>query len=69
VHAVLSETSADAAAAYLGDDITDEDAFRAIKPRGVAALVRPELRDTAADVWLQPPQELASFLQLWAVAN
>jgi trehalose-phosphatase len=69
VQAVLSETGEDSAIAYLGDDMTDEDAFRAIKPRGLAVLVRPELRQTAADVWLRPPAELASFLQLWAVAN
>jgi trehalose-phosphatase len=67
VNAVLSETPEDSAIAYLGDDITDEDAFRAVKPRGLAVLVRPEARETAADVWLRPPQELASFLQLWEV--
>lgn len=67
VHAVLAETAADGVAAYLGDDMTDEDAFRAIRPRGLAVLVRDELRETAADVWLRPPQELASFLQLWTL--
>ena len=69
VAAVLAETSGDSAVAYLGDDLTDEDAFRAIKPRGLAVLVRPELRETAADVWLKPPHELASFLQRWAIPN
>jgi trehalose-phosphatase len=69
VRAVLSGIGEDSAVAYLGDDMTDEDAFRAIKPRGLAVLVRPELRETAADVWLRPPAELASFLQLWAIAN
>lgn len=65
VKAVLSETAADAAIAYLGDDLTDEDAFAAVKPRGVAILVRPELRETGADVWLQPPRELIAFLSRW----
>jgi trehalose-phosphatase len=69
VHAVLAETNEDCAVAYLGDDVTDEDAFRAVKPRGLAVLVRPELRKTAADVWLKPPHELASFLQMWAISN
>jgi trehalose-phosphatase len=68
VEAVLSETG-DGAIAYLGDDMTDEDAFHAIKPRGLAVLVRDELRPTEADVWLRPPAELASFLQLWAVTQ
>ena len=69
VQAVLAETGTDCEAAYLGDDMTDEDAFGAIHPRGLAVLVRDRLRETAADVWVRPPQELASFLQLWAVAN
>jgi hypothetical protein len=37
----------------------------AVKPRGLAVLVRPELRDTQADVWLQPPRELIGFLKRW----
>jgi trehalose-phosphatase len=65
VKAVLSETTADSAIAYLGDDVTDEDAFVAVKPRGLAVLVRPELRETQADVWLQPPRELIAFLKRW----
>lgn len=69
VAAVLAETDEDSAVAYLGDDVTDEDAFRAVQPRGLAVLVRPELRKTAADVWLEPPHELASFLQMWAIKN
>jgi trehalose-phosphatase len=65
VKAVLSETTGHSAIAYLGDDVTDEDAFAAVKPRGVAVLVRPELRETQADVWLQPPRELIAFLKRW----
>jgi trehalose 6-phosphate phosphatase len=67
VKAVLSETAEDSAIAYLGDDITDEDAFSAVKARGLGVLVRLKFRPTAADVWLRPPEELASFLQLWRV--
>ncbi len=51
--------------AYLGDDLTDEDAFQAIKTRGLGILVRPESRKTAASVWLKPPEELIEFLDLW----
>lgn len=69
VKAVLSETPQDAAIAYLGDDITDEDAFRAIRPRGVAVLVRDQFRATDADVWLRPPQELVRFLEHWEVTG
>jgi trehalose-phosphatase len=64
VDTVLREEP-DTAAAYLGDDLTDEDAFRAIDGRGLAVLVRPEYRDTAAHAWLRPPDELLSFLNIW----
>jgi trehalose-phosphatase len=67
VKAVLSETPQGAAAAYLGDDITDEDAFRAVKARGLGVLVRTEFRPTEADVWLTPPQELVTFMKQWCV--
>ena len=67
VNAVLSEIAPGAAVAYLGDDITDEDAFRAVKGRGLAVLVRPECRETAADIWIRPPHELLEFLGRWRV--
>jgi trehalose 6-phosphate phosphatase len=65
VSSVLSETSEDSVAAYLGDDLTDEDAFRAMKGRGLSVLVRPERRDTEADVWIRPPDELLDFIGRW----
>jgi trehalose-phosphatase len=68
VSAILSEADAGVAAAYLGDDQTDENAFRAIKGRGIAILVRPEPRPTLADMWLRPPDELGRFLRDWLVA-
>ena len=52
--------------AYLGDDTTDEDAFAALPPEGLGVLVRPELRDTQAHIWLKPPEELREFLLQWA---
>jgi trehalose-phosphatase len=67
VKSVLSQTGEGSAVAFLGDDITDEDAFRAVKPRGIAVLVRPEFRPTDADVWLRPPDELVSFMRHWQV--
>lgn len=67
VHAVLADAAPGSAIAYLGDDITDEDAFEAIKPCGIGVLVRPQFRQTHADVWLRPPRELVAFLKLWRV--
>jgi trehalose 6-phosphate phosphatase len=65
VKAVLSESPGEAAVAYLGDDLTDEEAFEAVKPHGLAVLVRPEFRETAADLWIRPPRELLAFLRRW----
>jgi trehalose-phosphatase len=68
VSAILGEATSGVAAAYLGDDQTDENAFRAIKGRGIAVLVRPEPRPTMADCWLRPPEELGRFLRDWLQA-
>jgi len=65
LHEVLKDMGQESTAAYLGDDLTDEDAFEAIKGRGVGILVREELRDTTADLWLRPPEELLDFLERW----
>ena len=68
VSAILAECKAGFAAAYLGDDQTDESAFRAIKGQGLAILVRSQPRPTLADVWLEPPEELIQFLRGWLLA-
>ena len=68
VRIFLSEISLDAPAAYLGDDNTDESAFRAMQGRGISVLVRPKWRRTAAQLWLKPPSELLAFLGLWLKA-
>lgn len=69
VRMILSEVDEPVAAAYLGDDFTDEDAFTALKGRGLAVLVREEWRETAADLWIRPPEELLQFLQQWREAH
>lgn len=65
VKTLIAETGPDAVFAYLGDDLTDESAFKAMTDRGVAVLVRPELRPTTADLWLKPPEEVRKFLMHW----
>jgi trehalose 6-phosphate phosphatase len=71
--AILDEMSAagwtPGPVAYLGDDLSDETAFRAIKGRGLSALVRRDWRATDADVWLRPPTDLRTFLSRWADAD
>jgi trehalose-phosphatase len=69
VRTILAEGVPDAAIAYLGDDRTDEDAFRELNGKGLTILVRPEYRPTAAEIWLQPPQELIRFLEEWLHAS
>jgi trehalose-phosphatase len=55
-------------AAYLGDDLTDEDAFAAMGSGGYSILVRTEVRKSRARFWLRPPEELLGFLDEW-IAN
>lgn len=68
VSALLAECTECAPIAFLGDDLTDEAAFIALKGRGLSILVRPDLRETAADVWLRPPDEVKMFLEKWLCA-
>ena len=69
VRTVLAESPANAVVAYLGDDLTDEDAFLALPPDGLGVLVRPQFRPTAASAWIQPPEGLLSFLKRWRYAS
>jgi len=65
VKTILEEMEKDYVAVYLGDDSTDEDAFNAIKGKGIGVLVRKDLRSTSADLWIKPPEELMAFLSNW----
>jgi trehalose-phosphatase len=48
---------------YIGDDRTDEDAFRALEKRGVGILVSEHPQVTAANYCLNNPEEVESFLE------
>src|SRR5215467_2471205 len=48
---------------YIGDDNTDEDAFRALKKRGVGILVSEQSESTAARYSLRDPAEVERFLR------
>jgi trehalose 6-phosphate phosphatase len=65
VRMLLEEMGSDVRAAYLGDDVTDETAFVAIRGRGLSILVRPQWRQTAAHIWLKPPGGVLDFLDGW----
>lgn len=47
---------------YIGDDLTDEDAFRAIADRGLGIVVRDGERPTSADYALADPDDVRQFL-------
>jgi trehalose 6-phosphate phosphatase len=65
IDVILKKADVATPVAFLGDDFTDEDAFRVLNGRGLSILVRPEYRTTDAAAWLRPPQELIAFLGLW----
>jgi len=48
---------------YLGDDTTDEDAFRALKDQGITICVGTEGTDTQAQYSLPAPNAVDNFLQ------
>ena len=47
---------------YIGDDVTDIDAFRAIKDRGISIFVGPPKKGIDADYFLKNPKEVERFL-------
>ncbi len=67
VATILRESPGNAAA-FLGDDLTDEDGFRVLEGRGLGVLVRREPRETGAALRLEPPHELRWFLERWREA-
>ncbi len=65
---LLAELDSDTAIAYLGDDATDEEAFRVLSGRGLTVLVGPKRRFTAAQIFIKPPDGLIRFLTQWIAA-
>jgi trehalose-phosphatase len=47
---------------YLGDDQTDEDAFRVLKGQGVSVFIGPSGFSSEADFFLRNPDEVQEFL-------
>jgi trehalose-phosphatase len=48
---------------YIGDDLTDEDAFRMLVDRGIGIVVEAGTRSTAASYVLKHPEEVQAFLR------
>jgi trehalose 6-phosphate phosphatase len=68
VRTILDEIGPKVPVAYLGDDLTDERAFLALGTLGLSVLVRPGWRETAAALWIRPPEGLREFLTRWLQA-
>jgi trehalose-phosphatase len=68
IEGILQESGGQMPVAYVGDDQTDEDAFRALGKRGLRILVGQDTRTTDADISLHPPEELLDFLLRWLLA-
>ncbi len=47
---------------YIGDDVTDEDAFRALRGRGIGIVVQEKPYETSANYRLRDPDEVHEFL-------
>ena len=59
---VLGLDHADVVPMYIGDDVTDEDAFRALAGRGISIVVGEPAYDTDADYLLRDTAEVGELL-------
>ena len=68
---VLELDREDVVPVYVGDDVTDEDAFAAVRDRGLGVVVRGEDDDraTSAHYSLAHPEEIGAFLEELASAG
>lgn len=68
IETLIGEAPPGTPVAYIGDDVTDEAAFKALSRVGgphLSVLMRPAQRETAADVWMRPPSGIRAFLKRW----
>ncbi len=71
VEAIAAQAEPGVPVVYVGDDLTDEPAFCAVnrmRNPHLSVLMRRTWRETAAEVWLQPPDGLRWFLREWEKA-
>ncbi len=67
VRSILADLEPSVPIAYLGDDLTDEDAFHVLSGHGLTVLVKADYRESIADVRIRPPHELIDLLERWLI--
>lgn len=68
VEAIIQSVEPGSPVTYVGDDLTDESAFCAVnsaRSPHISVLMRREWRQTNAEVWMKPPEDLRWFLREW----
>lgn len=65
VQHLQEESGDDSLIAYLGDDLTDEDAFAELRASDWPVLVGESPRSSHARFWLSPPADLLRFINSW----
>lgn len=65
VEQIVAEMKGNFVAAYMGDDLTDEDAFRALPAGSLGILAGDAPRRSNAAVFLRRPDQILTFLRRW----
>ncbi len=65
VRNIVNDCHSESAIAYLGDDLTDEDAFDALPDNALGILVGKQARETLAKARIDPAKDLLIFLDRW----
>jgi trehalose 6-phosphate phosphatase len=68
VELIMADHSDEAVPVYIGDDVTDESAFRAVEPAGIGVRVGGD-QPTAASGCVGSPAEVASLLEWFGTAG
>ena len=68
VRELLEQAGPGALAVYLGDDFTDEDAFREVRPRGYGIRVGGDRRSSLASGRIESCEAVPEFLKDWQAA-
>lgn len=69
IDALLREIGEEALAVAIGDDATDEDAFRAVAGRGFGILVSPVARLTSAAVRFPDCDAVTRLIEMWPLGT